>query len=238
MNPNENKGGATPPPTPATETPPPATPPPPTSVQLPGEEYKSLLDKAAKLAEVEARAAREAEEREAARIKALADKGLAEQALAEQRAAFEKSLTEERARTERLEGQILNSTREAQVTAAITEAMSGRTFVSPSAAAQVRREIEAKLEVTRDASGQVVVREKGSLRPVAEAVKAMLATGADEFSHCIKSATTGGTGGGGGGTPPPAVEQNTPVVIPSHLAGRGPATERGYGLRATVPSSN
>jgi hypothetical protein len=109
---------------------------------------------------------------------------------------------------------------EERKTSAITEALNGRTFVGSTpeqrsaAAVMVRRLLLDEFETSRDGSGALVVREKGTGRPAADVLPGKLSSA--EFAIFFAPSTTGGSGsqgsttsnpnGGGSGPQPGSLE--------------------------------
>lgn len=238
LDPTADAGGGTPAPTPAAPTPtvtptPTPAPAPTQGVTLSAEEYRAFLDKAARLEQVEADKRRAEDEREAARLEKLAADGKSKEALDALRKAKDDELATERASRKSLEDQILQSA----LSAAVTDAISNQSFVSVHAAAQVRRELESRLESVRDASGAVVVREKGTHRSVADAGRAWLAS--DEAAHFLKAGTKGGVSANGT-VPAPATDDkpidfSTALIAHEKAAMASPSTNP-YGLTYRPPT--
>ena len=78
---------------------------------------------------------------------------------------------------------------------ALVEALSGIEFASPLAAKDAIAKFDGLLDVKLDAQGEAQVFEKGTNKPVSDAVKARLESG--EFDHFLKAgARKGGVGNG------------------------------------------
>ncbi|MDR3622794.1 MAG: hypothetical protein P4L85_25800 [Paludisphaera borealis] len=143
------------------------------------------------------------EQKESERLRALAEKGQIEEALSQQRQAWEQKHAEALSRYSSLERQVY----EERKTAAIAEAFHGRSFVGDSpeqktaAAAMVRRLLQDEFETVRDASGALLVRDKVSGRPAAEAIRERL----DSAQFAIFFAPSSRGGSGSDGTRPPAL---------------------------------
>ncbi|APW59230.1 hypothetical protein [Paludisphaera borealis] len=143
------------------------------------------------------------EQKESERLRALAEKGQIEEALSQQRQAWEQKHAEALSRYSSLERQVY----EERKTAAIAEAFHGRSFVGDSpeqktaAAAMVRRLLQDEFETVRDASGALLVRDKVSGRPAAEAIRERL----DSAQFAIFFAPSSRGGSGSDGTRAPAL---------------------------------
>jgi hypothetical protein len=148
------------------------------------------------------------EQKETERLRALAEKGQIEEALNQQRAAWEQKHAEALSRYSSLERQVY----EERKTAAIAEAFHGRSFVGDSpeqktaAAAMVRRLLQDEFETVRDGSGALLVRDKASGRPAAEAIRERL----DSPQFAIFFAPSSRGGAGGDGTRPTALPHAGP----------------------------
>ena len=149
-----------------------AAPSPSDVVSLTAEEYRRLRSLENQLREHQRLQEAAVEAKEAERLRALAEKGNVEEALAQQRTAWERKHAEAQARYASLERQVLDERK----AAAIAEAFHGRSFVGETAeqkaeaASMVRRLLRDEFETVRDASGALVVREKSTGRPAAEAI--------------------------------------------------------------------
>jgi hypothetical protein len=81
----------------------------------------------------------------------------------------------------------------AQLRAAVTDGMAGRSWLNEHAERQVRKELADRMEIHRDGrDGKITIREKGTNKPANEVIPALLDS--DEFAHFQKPSTTGGTG--------------------------------------------
>ena len=163
----------------AQTTPPPATPPPPPKVELPVEEYQRLVSLGSQLAELQRanQAALEAKEQE--RIKALAEKGQIEQALEALNKTHADKLSAESQRYADLERQVFAE----KQSATISQALAGRAFVSPDAASQVQEILASKVEVVRDASGNLTAVDKLTRRPAGDVLRELLDS--PSFAHFL-----------------------------------------------------
>jgi hypothetical protein len=74
----------------------------------------------------------------------------------------------------------------------IGRALEGKEFVSAAAAAQVRRLLDERFDVTREDSGNVIVKNRADGKSASDVIPQILAT--DEFEHFLKPATRGGAG--------------------------------------------
>jgi hypothetical protein len=194
----EQSGGGNESAAPPTGSPPPGTPAPdPKPAEAPKialsvEEYQRLTQSQARLAEIEAEKRQLAEAKEQERLKALAEKGEVEKALTTLRESKEVEIRRANERADALESQILGGEKRTVV----TSAMLGTEFVSEAAASQARMILDARFEATRDAAGNIAVRDKATLRPAGEVIKEWLAS--PESAHFRKPSTTGGAGSRGG----------------------------------------
>lgn len=215
-------------PTPATPAAPAAESP---KITLSVEEYQRLAALQSKLAEIELEKTREIEAKEQARIQALADKGEVEKAITAQRESFEAKLREAKERADALERERL-ADRKAAV---INEALMGVEFMSQAAARDARLIHESRFEAARDANGQVVVRDKATLRPAAEVIREWLAS-QDESGHYRKSSSAGGAGAKGGEsrTPTPGVAEKPASFLEQMVALDRQVKERQAAGRTTI----
>jgi hypothetical protein len=190
----------------ATPTATPSPTPSPT-IPLSPEEYRRLLDKEARLTEIEAESRRVAEEKEAARLKALAEKGQAEDAIRQLREAKDAEIIKERERASNLEREILDG----QTAVAISTALDGIDWVSEKAARDARKILEGRFETVRDASGAKRTVEKGTGRPAADVIKEWRAS--DDSAHYVKANTEGGAGARGTNhTASPVATESDPIA--------------------------
>lgn len=180
----------------------------PAMVPVTVEEYQRLRSTEAQLAEMKRANALILEKAEADRIKALADKGQVDEAMKQLREAETAKRTEAETRYAGLESQYLGE-KKANV---IGDSLAGRDFVSPEAAAQAKTLLDARFESTRDASGQIMVREKSTGRPAAEVIRETLDS--PSFAHFMKPSTTGGANAGGS-KPAPVVTESAETMTVS-----------------------
>jgi hypothetical protein len=164
----------------------------PPKIALSVEEYQRLTQSQARLAEIEAEKRQLAEAKEQERLKALAEKGEIEKALTTLRESKDVEIRKAIEKADALETQILGGEKRT----VITSGMFGADFRSDAAAAQVRQLLEPQFESVRDAAGQIVVRDKATLRPAADVIRERLAS--PDFAHFLKPSTTGGAGSRGG----------------------------------------
>jgi hypothetical protein len=190
----------------------PGGPPPASSVALPVEEYQRLRSLEKQLEEFQKQQQAALEMKETERLRALAEKGQIEEALSQQRKAWEQKHAEALARSAQLEQQIHAE----RTSAAITEALQGRAFVGDSpeqraaTAAMVRRLLLDEFETVRDSSGALVVREKTTGRPAAEALRERL--NSPQFGIFFAPSSRGGSGSEGSWLP-----ANSPPTPPGSL---------------------
>lgn len=185
-----------------------------TGVTVSAEEYKTLLGNQAKLAEIEAQAQRDLNEAKQREIDALAKQGKSDEALAKLRESSADDLAKERSKSASLETQLLADRKSAE----ISSAMLGTDFVSPAAAQQARKLMEEQTESVRDAAGTVTIREKGTLKPAAAAIKDWLASA--DSAHFRKATTTGGAGARGGDQTNPTGDADKPMTVSDALIAR------------------
>jgi hypothetical protein len=187
------------------------------TIPLSVEEYQRLRALEKQLDEVRLAQQATLEDREAERLRVLAEKGQVEDALAQQRKAWEQKHAEAVSRYAQLEQQVHAERKNA----AIADALHGRAFVGETpehraaAAAMVRRLLQDEFEATRDGSGGLVVREKVSGRPAADALRERL----DSPEFAIFFAPTSRGGSGADGTrPAPAPTPGQPGSLDSIVA--------------------
>lgn len=172
----------------------------PEVVSLTAEEHQRLRSLESQLKEYQRLQEAAIEAKEAERLRALAEKGNVEEALAQQRAAWERKHAEAEARYAGLERQILDERK----AAAIAEAFHGRAFVGETAeqkaaaAEMVRRLLRDEFETVREPSGALVVRDKATGRPAAEAIAERL----DSPQYAIFFAPSARGGAGTDGSRP------------------------------------
>jgi hypothetical protein len=160
-----------------------------------GEERQRLRALEAQLMEVQRQQEATLEAKEQERLRALAEKGQIEEALEQQRRAWERKHSDAVSRYTLLEQQVFGERK----SAAIAEALQGRTFVGDSpeqrsaAAAMVRRLLQDEFETVREGSGSLVVRERASSRPAAEALRERLDS--PQFAIFFAATSRGGAGG-------------------------------------------
>lgn len=159
----------------------PATPLPVTpvtqTVPISFEEYTRLQERDRIATEAENARRVSAQQAEDARLALVARDQGAAAALEQQRQAHIRDLAErDNART-----QLLQQIATSRLDSAVTEILGGVTFVGADEAGRaytarlVSADIRSRLESVQDATGQFVVREKGTLRPYAEAIREALA---------------------------------------------------------------
>jgi hypothetical protein len=227
--------GQTPPPA-GTPAPAPAAPAPATPaatpaatgmIQVPAEEFKTLLaDRqiadAARQAEAQKAAAAEA-----ARLKALAEKEGVDAALklARDQADAEKKAHQEELRT--YQARLLDYHKGTELARQLT----GVVWTSAAAGRDATEKLSKLFEAV-DVSGQVVTRQVGTGRLPAEVIPELLKT--EEFAHFVKAASTGGAGAAGTHRPGEAPKEETYpteghrllALLKPQLAPTGAGTER------------
>jgi hypothetical protein len=167
---------------------PPASAGQPVTIPVTLEEFNRLRSYEPQLAELRAEKQREADARAAAEALATAKAGEYEKALQQQRDHLEAKIKAEEKQRIEFERQVFTERR----SSTLSGAMAGREFVSEYAAAQLRELLTEQFETQRDASGNLVVREKVSGRPAADALKELL--DAPSYAHFFKSTGRGGAG--------------------------------------------
>lgn len=174
--------------------------------------------------------------KETERLKALAEKGQVEEAMTQQRKAWETKIAETVAAHAKLESEVREHHREA----VITNAFSGLTFAGDTpeqkafAASAVRRELADELETSRDASGVLHVRQKGTGIPADQFIREKLAN--PRYAGILAAAKTGGTGGGGDrpaiGEPAAPPKPFEPGSVAERVANFMKARSTAWGLHA------
>jgi hypothetical protein len=177
------------------------------------EQLQELLGYKRKFDEIEAanKVALDAEARKAAI--ALAKAGEVEKALQTTEERYKGELAAERSQ--------LASERHKNNTEAmnrlITDNLPIDRFPNQYAFADARAKIADALEASRDAAGNITIREKGTFRTVAEVIATKMASA--EFAHLLKPSTTGGAGAGGGAaaaTDPTRPKTFSDVLLAAH----------------------
>jgi hypothetical protein len=182
------------------------------------EEYQRLRGLEGQIAELQKTRQAEIDAKESGRIKALAEKGEIEKALNEQRKSWEQRHAEASAKYVQLEQQVFSERK----SATLAEALSGRNYAgeTPEAkaatASMVRRLLDDDFETTRDASGSLVVRQKGTGLPAADVLRARLDS--PEFSIFFAPSTRGGSGSQGATNPNPGAGGANPGSLESIAA--------------------
>lgn len=144
-----------------------------------------------KLRSYKAEQDRVAEVKEQERIRLMAEKGQLKEAFDLQEANHAKKLHEYATQAKQIETEWLDEKR----TAAISEAMTGRTFTGADpakTAAMVRRLLEGEVEAIRDDRGRPVIRDKATLKPASEFLKERLES--PEFAVFFAATNRGGSG--------------------------------------------
>jgi hypothetical protein len=229
----------TPPVNPVFQAPPtgaPGGPPIPTMIPLTQEEYQRLRGIEREHADLTVKQRAALELAENARIKAIADKDGAEAALNEQRSAWERKLVEETTKFQNLERSLFDANKE-QV---LSSTLAGVTFAGDSpedkaeTARQLRAILEPQFETSRDATGLIITREKGTGRPAAEVLKEALAS--KRFAHFLASQSRPGSGGDGTRISAPAQQANPGSVqeFAARMAAQNKGIGGGFGQRRTT----
>lgn len=175
------------------------------TIPLTVDEYQRLIGLQSQLAQIQAEQRAALEEKEQAKLKALAEKGQVEEAFGQFRTTWEAKVAEQAKKYNDLEASLLGEKK----LAVLSSAFAGRQFAGETpdqqniAAGQLRQLLESQYEAVRDASGQIVVRDKVSLRPATDAVKEALAS--PHYAHFFAPTSRGGTGSDG--SRPPAAQQ-------------------------------
>lgn len=125
---------------------------------------------------------------ENARLQALAAKGEVEKAFGEMRELSDAKVRAAEERASRLEAERMTE----KVDAAVASLLLGTKFVSPFAAAQTAEAIKGRLVAERTETGAIIVRDRITRRPAAEAVPDWVKS--QEFEHCIDAKSRGGSG--------------------------------------------
>jgi hypothetical protein len=186
-----------PPINPAFQAPPtgaPGGPPIPVTVPVTVEEFQRLLGIARQHEASQAENAAKLQKAEDARLLALAKAGDQEKALNEQRAAYEARVAESNAKYQSLEQTLFS----ADKNSTLASALAGVTFAGETpedkaeTARQLRAILEPQFETSRDATGQIITREKGTGRPAAQVLSEALAS--KRFAHFFASQARPGSG--------------------------------------------
>jgi hypothetical protein len=178
------------------------------TIPLTVEEYQRLIGMQAQLAQIQAEQKAALEEKEQAKLRAMAEKGQIEEAFAQSRKSWEEKVAEQAQKYNALESSLLAEKK----LAVLSSAFAGRQFAGDTpeqqsiAAGQLRQLLESQFVAERDASGQIVVRDKVSLRPATDAVKEALAS--PLYAHFFAPTSRGGTGADAS-RPPAAQQQQT-----------------------------
>jgi vancomycin resistance protein YoaR len=161
---------------------------------------------------------------EDARLLALAKAGESERALAEQRTTYEQRVTEANTKYASLEQTLFS----ADKNATLASSLSGVTFAGETpedkaeTARQLRAILEPQFDTSRDASGAIITREKGTGRPAADVLKEALAS--KRFAHFFAAQSRGGSGTDGtrpAATTQPIVQSNLEAVAADYKARLG-----------------
>jgi hypothetical protein len=182
---------------PAFQAPPtgaPGGPPIPPTVPLTVDEYNRLRGIERQHAEMTTQQQAALQKAEDARLLALAKAGEAEKALSEQRTALEQRLAAETTKYQSLEQTLFR----ADKNSTLASALAGVTFAGETpedkaeTARQLRAILDPQFDTSRDASGQIITREKGTGRPAADVLKEALAS--KRFAHFFASQARPGSG--------------------------------------------
>lgn len=164
------------------------------TIPLTVEEYQRLIGVQNEYASFKAEQAAALALKETEKAKALAEKGQVDEAMKLATKQYQDQLGSMTEKYNALETSLLSEKKVATLSAAFA----GRTFAGDTpeqqsiAAGQLRQLLESQYEAVRDASGQIVVRDKVSLRPATDAVQEALAS--PMFAHFFKPTSRGGTG--------------------------------------------
>jgi hypothetical protein len=218
---------ATTPVNPAFQAPPtgaPGGPPIPPTVPLTVDEYNRLRGIERQYGEMTTQQQAALQKAEDARLLALAKAGESERALAEQRTTYEQRVTEANTKYASLEQTLFS----ADKNATLASSLSGVTFAGETpedkaeTARQLRAILEPQFDTSRDASGQIITREKGTGRPAADVLKEALAS--KRFAHFFAAQSRGGSGTDGtrpAATTQPIVQSNLEAVAADYKARLG-----------------
>lgn len=195
--PEEATTPVTPPVNPVFNAPPtgaPGGPPIPPTVPLTIDEYNRLRGIERQHAEMTTQQQAALQKAEDARLLALAKAGEADKALTEQRAAYEQRVNEANTKYASLEQTLFS----ADKNSTLASALAGVTFAGETpedkaeTARQLRAILDPQFDTSRDASGQIITREKGTGRPAADVLKEALAS--KRFAHFFASQARPGSG--------------------------------------------
>lgn len=174
----------------------------PPSITLTPDQYQRFLETQAELAAVKAQQAAAIEAERQRTVDALAKKGEVEKALTDERTKWQSDIRGRDERIALLDNERLIDRKSATVSAALA----GKPFVSDYAAQHVHTILSDKIEAWRDlTTGEISVREKGTLKPAGEAIAAWLA--GPEAAHFLVATTKGGSDSRGGSVPAPETRE-------------------------------
>ena len=167
---------------------PPATASQPVVIPVSIDDFNRYRGLESQLQKIEAERSAERDRLAGENAKALAEKGEIQKALEETRKHWESKHSETQGQLATFEKQVFSERRDAVLASALT----GREFISEHAAQQLRQILTDQFETQRVASGSLVVREKVSGRPAADALRELL--DAPTFAHFFKPTSRGGAG--------------------------------------------
>lgn len=169
-------------------------PPIPVTVPVTVEEFQRLIGIARAHEANQVENAAKLQKAEDARLVALAKAGEHERALTEQRTAYEQRVTDANTKYASLEQTLFT----ADKNATLASALAGVTFAGEApedkaeTARQLRAILEPQFDTSRDATGQIITREKGTGRPAAQVLSEALAS--KRFAHFFASQSRPGSG--------------------------------------------
>jgi hypothetical protein len=170
--------------------------PPATKIEVDAAEYATLWSGLTtakeQLAAFEAEKKAALEAAEQARLKAIGEKEGVEKALTERKTTYETKIAEATQRYANLETSLLGEAK----SRVIAESTAGRPWASDHAAMQARSVLESRVDVSRDSTGKIVVRDKATGQFAGDSIPKLLDT--DEFAHFFKPTSAGGSGATGG----------------------------------------
>lgn len=188
----------------ATSTPAPAAPvapAAPTMVPLTVEEYQRFRGIEQQFGDFQRQQAAALELKETERIRALADKGQTEEAFKAHRQLYEAKQVEAEAKYAALETKVFEKERNAVINEVLAgEKIAGETPELRAARTGILKlQLQGLVEVSRDSSGEIVVKDKASGRPAADVLRERLSDPA--LAIFFEPNSRGGSGGDGTRTP-------------------------------------
>jgi hypothetical protein len=203
----------------ATPTPPPTVHPafsnPPAAsgaslVQISADEFQRFRSVEAEFGKLQSKLNAELVAKEAERLQALADAGKSREALEEQRKSWESKLSDANAGFNKVRDQYHGKAK----SEVIVSSLVGREFAGDKPEVQAKvaqkflRDIDPLFETIEDATGNLIVREKGTGRPAADAIKELI--NAPENQHYFAPKSRGGAGTDGTGSASHAQQTDNP----------------------------